>query len=120
PVRPLWRKGSVRSREAETAPCRRPYRLLVALLVVEFGFAVACLWAALGWALRRTEPGRSALPVFVAMAVLFAVDLARNLAGQPPEVVLELAAVLVFAQPYLTLRLIALLRPLPEWLAVAT
>jgi hypothetical protein len=58
------------------------------------------------------------MAVFSAAAMLFVLDLARRFVGEPPQVLRTTALVLLFAQPYLTLRLVHRVRPGPRWLQV--
>ncbi|HKT01355.1 MAG TPA: hypothetical protein VJT31_17660, partial [Rugosimonospora sp.] len=89
----------------------------MAALVIESLFALVFAHAAVAYLRRRDDLQRAVMLMFGAMAALFALDLLRRLVGPPPDVELDLAVLLIFAQPYLTLRLVALLRPLPEWLS---
>jgi signal transduction histidine kinase/CheY-like chemotaxis protein len=91
----------------------------MAALVLEFLFAVVFARALVSYLRRHDQVQRAVMLMFAAMAALFVVDLIRRTVGQPPGVVLGLASVLILVQPYLTLRLIALLRPLPGWLSRA-
>jgi signal transduction histidine kinase/CheY-like chemotaxis protein len=88
-------------------------------LVIEALFALVFLQAAQGYVRARDEVQGAVMLMFSAMAGLFALDLMRRTIGAPPEVVLDIAVGSIFAQPYLTLRLIALLRPVPRWLRIA-
>jgi hypothetical protein len=82
--------------------------------VIEALFAVVFGQAALGYLRGRDEVQRAVMLMFSAMAALFALDLLRRTLGPPPLAVRDLAIAAIFAQPYLTLRLIALLRPVPR------
>jgi signal transduction histidine kinase/CheY-like chemotaxis protein len=82
--------------------------------VIEALFAVVFGQAALGYLAGRDEVQRAVMLMFSAMAALFALDLLRRTLGPPPLAVRDLAVAAIFAQPYLTLRLIALLRPVPR------
>src|SRR4051794_19988508 len=92
----------------------------IVTLVVEVCFA-AVFGQALGAYLRRRDDlQRDVMWVFTAMAVVFGLDLWRRFAGPPPLWVQAASSVLLLAQPYLTLRLVARLRLVPRWLLGGT
>jgi signal transduction histidine kinase/CheY-like chemotaxis protein len=85
-------------------------------LVVEVCFAVVFGQALAAYLRRRDALQRDVMWVFTAMAVIFVLDVWRRVAGPPPAWVGGASAVLLLAQPYLTLRMVARLRPVPVWL----
>jgi signal transduction histidine kinase/DNA-binding response OmpR family regulator len=85
--------------------------------VIESLFAVVFLQALAGYLRRRDNLQRAVMFMFGSMAALFAVDLVRRTIPHPPGLVLDISSTLIFAQPYLTLRVIARLRPLPRSLS---
>jgi signal transduction histidine kinase/DNA-binding response OmpR family regulator len=91
----------------------------MAALVMEFLFAVVFTRALASYLRRHDQVQRAVMLTFSAMAALFALDLVHRVVGPPPGIVLDIASVLIYLQPYLTLRLIALLRPVPRWLSRA-
>src|SRR3954469_11950599 len=67
--------------------------------------------------LRRRDPVQGDITlIFTAVAMLFVLDIARSLFGEPPQLLRVVALAMFFAQPYLTLRLVARIRPVPRWL----
>ncbi len=88
----------------------------VVTLVVEVCFAVVFGQALAAYLRRRDALQRDVMWVFTAMAVIFALDVWRRVAGPPPTWVSGASAVLLLAQPFLTLRMVARLRPVPVWL----
>jgi signal transduction histidine kinase len=93
--------------------------LVVLVLAIELLFLLV-FGRALYEFLRRRDPvsGDVAL-VFSAMAGLFGLTLLRAVTDEPPELLIDLAAIAVLAQPVLTMRLVSHLRPLPRWLLPA-
>src|SRR5690349_20982115 len=85
-------------------------------LAIEVCFAVVFGRALTAYLRRRDGLQRDVMSVFTAMAVVFALDVWRRVAGPPPWWVAGLSSVLLLAQPYLTLRLVARLRRVPGWL----
>jgi signal transduction histidine kinase/CheY-like chemotaxis protein len=88
-------------------------------LAVEALFALVFARALLAYARRRDPLQGDVTLVFAAMAVLFALDLARNLGAEPSPLVRSAASALLLGQPFLTLRLVARVRGIPRWLYVA-
>jgi signal transduction histidine kinase/DNA-binding response OmpR family regulator len=87
-------------------------------LVAEFLFAVIFLRALAGY-LRSQDPlQRDVMLVFTAVAGLFVIDMARRLGAEVPQAVVVASTALLVAQPYLTLRMVAHLRPHPRWLRI--
>jgi signal transduction histidine kinase/DNA-binding response OmpR family regulator len=87
-------------------------------LLVEALFALVFVQALAAYLRRRDPIQRDVMAVFSAAAMLFVLDLARRFVGEPPQVLRTTALVLLFAQPYLTLRLVHRVRPGPRWLQV--
>ena len=76
----------------------------------------AVLGHALAGYLRRRDPlQRDVVVVLGAPAMLFALSLVRALTSAPPRWVTAAALVLLFGQPYFTLRLVGQVRRLPWW-----
>jgi signal transduction histidine kinase/DNA-binding response OmpR family regulator len=57
---------------------------------------------------------RDATLVFSALAVLFVLELIRGTIGEPPALLTKLGTTFLLGQPYLTLRLVAQLRPMSQ------
>ena len=90
---------------------------MVALLM-EALFSLVFL-RALGSYVRRRDPlQRDVTLVFTAMAMIFMLDLLRRILGLAvlPVAISYPVIVVLLAQPYLTLRLVRSLRPVPRWL----
>ncbi|HEV7898138.1 MAG TPA: response regulator [Planosporangium sp.] len=85
-------------------------------LLVEALFALVFAQALTAYLRRRDPVQRDVMAVFSAAAMLFVLDLARRFLGEPPQVLRATALILLFAQPYLTLRLVHRVRPAPGWL----
>jgi len=79
-------------------------------LTVELPFALVFLRALASYVRQRDPLGRDVTLVFSAMAALFVLKVTQEIFGEPPVLVRNLAALLLLAQPYLTLRLVARLR----------
>ncbi len=95
---------------------------MVPALIIEFVFVLAFAQALYTYLRSRDSLQRDVIFVISAMAALVAIDLYRRLAGEPPELVRDLLVAAMFAQPYLTLRLVGRLRPVPRplhWAAAA-
>src|SRR4051812_31323117 len=83
---------------------------------VEGLFALVFAQALTGY-LRRRDPVQGDITlIFTAVAMLLALDVFRTLFGEPPRLVRILAAAMLLAQPFFTLRLVARIRPVPRWL----
>ncbi|GII22996.1 response regulator [Planosporangium mesophilum] len=87
-------------------------------LLVEALFALVFAQALAAYLRRRDPIQRDVMAVFAAAAMLFVLDLARRFLGEPPQVLRTTALILLFAQPYLTLRLVHRVRPGPRWVQV--
>jgi signal transduction histidine kinase/DNA-binding response OmpR family regulator len=87
-------------------------------LLVEALFALVFVQALAAYLRRRDPVQRDVMAVFSAAAMLFVLDLAREFLGEPPRALRTAALILLFAQPYLTLRLVHRVRPGPRALQV--
>jgi signal transduction histidine kinase/DNA-binding response OmpR family regulator len=87
-------------------------------LFVEALFALIFAQALVAYLRRRDPVERDVMAVFTAAAMLFALDVLRRFVGEPPQALRVVALVLLIAQPYLTLRLVHRVRPVPRWLRI--
>src|SRR6059058_2766363 len=78
-------------------------------------FARSCSTSGTLYLRHRDRLQRDVMLVFAAMAVLFVLEIVKRVFGEPPMAVGSVAVVLLLAQPYLTLRLVATLRPVRRW-----
>src|SRR3954469_9291356 len=85
-------------------------------LLVEGLFAAVFTRALVAYLRGRDPLQRDVTFIFGSVATLFVVDVLRRLGVEPPHVVGDLAAALLLAQPALTLRLVARVRPVPGWM----
>jgi signal transduction histidine kinase/CheY-like chemotaxis protein len=85
-------------------------------LLIELLFAAVFVAALLTFLRHRDPLSRDLMLVFSALAVLFVLDIVRRLGLQPPAIVNSAAIALLLAQPFLTLRLVARVRPVSRWL----
>ncbi len=85
-------------------------------LVIEVLFALVFLRALTSYVAHRDPVQRDLMLVFSAMALLTALWVVRLFVPHPPRLFTIGPSVLLLAQPYLTLRLVAHLRPVPRWL----
>ncbi|HEU4349987.1 MAG TPA: response regulator [Actinoplanes sp.] len=92
---------------------------LAVLITAEFTFAVLFCRALVGYLRRRDPLQRDITWVFLAPAVLFAGNMVDLLPGPMPLWARQTTAVVMLAQPYLTVRLAARLRSVPRRLEVA-
>ncbi|GAA2521956.1 hybrid sensor histidine kinase/response regulator [Pilimelia columellifera] len=89
-------------------------------LLTEAVFGVVLVSVLWGYLRDRDPIKRDVMLVFSAVAALFLLGLVRLLTGADPPSWLQLAAtVLLLGQPYLTLRLVARVRPVPRAASVA-
>ncbi len=89
----------------------------LALLAAECTFAVLFVRALLAYLHRRDPLQRNVTLVFAPCMVLFCVDVARRINGEPfPTWVGVVTLTILLAQPYLTVRLAGRLRRVPVWL----
>ncbi|WP_213450298.1 sensor histidine kinase [Rhizomonospora bruguierae] len=84
-------------------------------LVIEFLCALVFVRAVVAYLRTRDPLKRTLMWVFSALSGLVAFDLYRRLIGPPPPLVSGAAALLILAQPALTLHVISRLRPVPRW-----
>jgi signal transduction histidine kinase len=91
----------------------------VATLVVEVAFALLFIHALVTYLRHRDPLQRDVMLVFTAMAMIFGLEVWRRTLGPPPAGLAGVSTVLLLAQPYLTLRLAAQLRPVARLLRIA-
>jgi signal transduction histidine kinase/CheY-like chemotaxis protein len=91
----------------------------MATLVVEVAFALVFCQALVAYLRGRDPLQRDVMLVFTAMATIFGLEVWRRVLGPPPAWLGGISAVLLLAQPYLTLRLVAQLRPVARPLRVS-
>ncbi len=84
-------------------------------LFVEALFGLIFLRTLVAYVRQPTPLHRDVMVMFSAMAVLFSLAVARQLVGEPPELVGDLASALLLGQPFLTLRVVRRIRPVPAW-----
>ncbi|HET6531620.1 MAG TPA: response regulator [Actinoplanes sp.] len=92
---------------------------LPVLLAAEFTFAALFCRALAGYLRRRDPLQRDITWVFLPPAMLFAANVSDLLPGPMPDWVRQAAAIVILAQPYLTVRLAARLRSVPRWVEAA-
>jgi PAS domain S-box-containing protein len=88
----------------------------VVILVAGLLFAAVLVHAVVGFLRRRDPLQRDVVVVFAAPAMLFALSMVRAVTAAPPRWVTAIAMVLLFAQPYFTLRLVGQVGRVPRWL----
>jgi PAS domain S-box-containing protein len=86
------------------------------ILVAGLLFAAVLAHALVGYLRRRDPLQRDVAVVFGAPAMLFALSMVRAVSTAPPRWVTAAAVVLLFGQPYLTLRLVGHVGRVPRWL----
>jgi signal transduction histidine kinase/CheY-like chemotaxis protein len=91
----------------------------MATLAVEVAFALLFVHATVTYLRRRDPLQRDVMLVFTAMAMIFGLEVWRRTLGPPPARLTGMSTVLLLAQPYLTLRLAAQLRPVSRPLRAA-
>src|SRR5438552_17128016 len=91
----------------------------MATLLVEVAFALLFVHALVTYLRRRDPLQRDVIFVFTAMAMVFGLEVWRRTLGPPPAWLAGVSSVLLLAQPYLTLRLTARLRPVARPLRIA-
>src|SRR5205823_4979777 len=91
----------------------------VETLLIEALFVLVFIRALSAYVVRRDPLQRDVTLVFSAMAVLTVLEVVRHFVPKPPSPLAIGASVLLLAQPYLTLRLVAQLRRVPRWLLLA-
>jgi signal transduction histidine kinase len=92
-------------------------------LVIEACYALVFVQSFIAYARRRDPVQRDLTLVFAPLTSLLVLEVARRLTGtvQFPAVVTYPALTLLLAQPYLTMRLVRMVRPVPAavmWLAL--
>ncbi len=91
-------------------------------LVVEALFVAVFLRVLAGYLRRRDALQRDVVAMFSALAVLFVLAVLRQVAGEPPRLLGVAASVLLLGQPFLTLRVVRRVGPVPAavyWPALA-
>jgi signal transduction histidine kinase/DNA-binding response OmpR family regulator len=91
----------------------------VVTLVVEVAFALVFCHALVAYVRGRDPLQRDVMLVFTAMATIFGLEVWRRVLGPPPAWLGGISSVLLLAQPYLTLRLVAQLRSVARPLRLA-
>ena len=81
-----------------------------------FLFTLVFARALVAYLRRRDILMRDVMLIFATVASWVAIDLYRREIGQPPPLVADLLVMMSLGQPYLTLRLVTRLRPVPTWL----
>jgi signal transduction histidine kinase/CheY-like chemotaxis protein len=92
----------------------------VVSLLIEALFVLVFVRALVAYVIRRDPLQRDLMLVFSAMAVLTVIEVVRHFVPHPPTVLTVGSSVLLLAQPYLTMRLVAQLRPVPRWLMLTS
>jgi len=85
-------------------------------LLIGFLFTLVFARALVAYLRRRDSLMRDVMLIFAAMAGLVVLDLYRRLIGSPPQLLFDSLVVMTLGQPYLTLRMVTRLRPVPKWL----
>jgi signal transduction histidine kinase/CheY-like chemotaxis protein len=85
-------------------------------LLIGFMFTLVFARALVTYLRRRDSLMRDVTLMFAAMSGLVVLDLYRELIGPPPQTLADITAVMILGQPFLTLRLVTQLRPVPKWL----
>jgi signal transduction histidine kinase/DNA-binding response OmpR family regulator len=83
-------------------------------VAIEVTFGLVFLAALLGWWRRRDALSRDVVFVFAALMGVFALSLINDVIGPLPQWVSAIGAAAILAQPVLTLRLAADIRPVPR------
>ena len=91
----------------------------VVTLVVEVAFALVFCHALVAYVRGRDPLQRDVMLVFTAMATIFGLEVWRRVLGPPPAWLGGISSVLLLAQPYLTLRLVAQVRSVARPLRLA-
>jgi len=86
------------------------------ILVAGLLFAAVCAHALAGYLRRRDPLQRDVVVVFAAPAMLFALSMVRAVTAAPPRPVTAVALVLLFGQPFFTLRMVGQVGRVPRWL----
>jgi branched-subunit amino acid ABC-type transport system permease component len=86
---------------------------VVLTLIVEALFAAVFARVLVAYLRRRDPLQRDVAVMFSALAVLFVLELLRQVLGEPPQVVSSLASALLVGQPFLLLRLVRRVAPVP-------
>jgi signal transduction histidine kinase len=86
-------------------------------LIIEALFALVFLHSLVSYVRHRGPVERDLTLVFAPVASIFVLEIVTWVQGSddPPTPVLFVAATFLLAQPYLTMRLVRTLRPVPSW-----
>jgi signal transduction histidine kinase len=86
-------------------------------LIIEALYALVFLRSLVAYAQRRDPVQRDLTLVFAPFTPLLVLEIVRRVQGaaQLPLVLTDVAVTLLLAQPYLTLRLVRTIRPVPRW-----
>ncbi|MEV6844625.1 PAS domain S-box protein [Actinoplanes sp. NPDC051411] len=79
-------------------------------------FVLILVWVSWRYLRDRDPLLLDVMAIFAAVAMLFVLAVLSRLIGAPPRPVRGLVSALLLAQPFLTLRLVSRLRPVPRWL----
>jgi signal transduction histidine kinase/CheY-like chemotaxis protein len=83
-------------------------------VTIEVLFAVVLIASLIDWLRRRDVLSRDVVSIFAAVSALFVVQFVTLVFGTAPAWLSALVAAMILAQPFLTLRLAARLRPIPR------
>jgi PAS domain S-box-containing protein len=82
-------------------------------------FVLILVWVSWRYLRDRDRLLLDVMAIFAAVGMLFVLAVFSRLVGVPPRPVSGLVSAMLLAQPYLTLRLVSRLRPVPWWLMAA-
>jgi PAS domain S-box-containing protein len=82
-------------------------------------FVLILVWVSWRYLRDRDPLLLDVVAIFAAVGMLFVLAVFSRVVGQPPRPVRGLVSASLLAQPYLTLRLVRRLRPVPRWLIAA-
>jgi signal transduction histidine kinase/DNA-binding response OmpR family regulator len=85
-------------------------------LLVQALFALVFGWTLISYLRRRDPLQRDVALMFGSVAAVLALDLARELIGDPPRWVAAVVTSFLLGQPFLTLRLVRRIRSVPGWI----
>ncbi|MFI5893515.1 PAS domain S-box protein [Actinoplanes sp. NPDC051513] len=82
-------------------------------------FVLILVWVSWRYLRDRDPLLLDVMAIFAAVGMLFVLAVFSRVVGEPPRPTRGLVSALLLAQPYLTLRLVRRLRPVPRWLIAA-
>ena len=88
----------------------------MATLAITGLYFLILVWAVSAYWRRRDPLLRHVVLIFASVATLFVLGVVRIVTGELPSVVAGIFAALLLGQPFLTLRLVSRLRPVPRWI----